>query len=353
VTRSSTVACILLALWLPAAASAQGQFSTLALETTAAVDHSFDEDGNLATNLVFDGVASAALNHGLQAIVRPFLQRSASGEWNRQIWMAALRYERAGSIGVRIDAGLIASPVGLASLTLRPHLNPTISQPASLFTPLPAADLQGTRTNLIGPVYPLGGQLTLSQLRWDVRAAVIDTSPVRPRRVFSPANPPRFPTVVVGAGVTPVIGLRIGASVARGGWLNAGESPSVTRDRDATVVAIESEFSFRFTKLSGEWVRDTLETENGRRAYSGWFLQGQQALGARWFVAGRIERMAGPLVLADAVEDQRFDGFEETLGFRLTRELTLRAGHRARRGFGRAEYEHLAAVSLVWWRRWM
>ena len=59
-------------------------------------------------------------------IVRPFASRLAnSDEWNRQIWVAQVRYERHVPVGLRVDAGLIPSPIGLANLTLRPHLNPT------------------------------------------------------------------------------------------------------------------------------------------------------------------------------------------------------------------------------------
>ena len=353
-SREMRVALCLVALLLtPAVAGAQPAFNPFAIETSAAVDQTVDDSGNFSTGVTIDGVASADLGGGFQAIVRPFVQRLASGEWNRQIWMAALRYERPGTVGVRVDGGLIASPVGLANMTLRPHLIPTISQPSSLFTPLPATGVPGPRATLIGPLYPFGGQVTVSQLTWDARVAVIDTSPARPRRIFSPANPPRFTNVVVGGGVTPVVGLRVGASVTRGGWQQAGETPLVTEDRDATIVTVEAEFAFRYTKLSGEWVRDTLETATGDRVYSGWFVQGQQTVTPRWFLAGRVERMAGPLVLPDAVIQQRFYGVEETVGYRLTPEITFRAGHRARRGFGRPGYDHQAAVSLVWWRRWL
>ena len=86
-------------------------------------------------------------------------------------------------MGVRIDGGLLGSPVGLANLTVRrPHLNPTISQPASLFSPLPAVEVRGPRGNLLGAIYPFGGQVTVSGARWDARAAVIDTSPASTAR---------------------------------------------------------------------------------------------------------------------------------------------------------------------------
>jgi hypothetical protein len=324
--------------------------SVFAIDTTAAVDEAVDESGNTTTGVILDSVVSAELGRGFQAVVRPFVQRLGSGEWNRQVWVAEVRYERQGTVGVRVDAGLIPSPIGLANSTLRPHLNPLISQPPSLFTPLPTTLPRGPRLNLLGAVYPFGGQITLSTLRWDVRAALIDTSPLRTRRIFAQANPPRFAQTVVGVGITPVIGLRIGASAAHGGWQRAGESPLVTADRDATVVTVESEFSFRHTKLAAEWVRDSLESASGNIIASGWFVQGQQTVTPRWFLAGRVERMSAPGPVAGR---QHFAGTEAVIGYRVTPDLTLRAGHRAREAFGRAGFDHQAAVSAVWWRRWM
>jgi hypothetical protein len=53
------------------------------------------------------------------------------------------------------------------------------------------------------------------------------------------------------------------------------------------------------------------------------------------------------------VAEQQLTNTEEVLGFRLTPELTLRGGHRARRGFGRPGFDHQVEVSLVWWKRWI
>lgn len=346
---------LLVLLLSPAVALAQqAQPSALAIDTSAAIDRRIDERGHASTAVILDVLVSTDLGRGFQAIVRPFAQRLASGEWNRQIWVATLRYERAGPAGLRIDGGLIPSPVGLANLTLRPHLNPTIAQPSSLFTALPPLEVRGPRTTLIGPVYPFGAQATVSGLRWDARAALIDTSPLRARRVFAQTNPPRFTNLVLGAGVTPVVGFRVGASVTHGGWIRAGEGlPAATADRDATIVTVESELAFRFTKVTGEWVRGDVETSRADRIVSGWFVQGQQTLTPRWFLAGRVEQMSGPAVLPTLVQQQRFRGVETTVGYRLTPEIVLRLGHMARRPFGRPSYDHLAAASVVWWRRWM
>jgi len=332
----------------------QARPSVLAIDTVAAIDQAFDFNGNDVWGTSVDATVSAGIGRGVEAIVWPVVQRLSSGQWNRDLWIATMRYERAGPIGVRVDGGLIPSPVGLANLTVRrPHLNPTIAQPSSLFTPLPALEIRGPRPNLLGGVYPFGGQVTVSGAHWDARAALIDTSPLRRRRTFSRTNPPRFANLVIGGGVTPVVGFRAGASLTHGGWERAGESPANAADRNATIVTVESELSFAYTKLAGEWVRDVIDTSIGNRVSSGWFVQGQQTLAPRWFLAGRVERMSSPLVLPSVVREQRFAGTEEVLGYRVTPEITVRVGHRARRGFGLPAFDHQATVSLVWWKRWI
>jgi hypothetical protein len=361
----TTCAALLCLLTLADSAAAQiAHPSRVSLDSAVAIDATADNEGLAAANIVADTLASVELGSNVQFIARPSLTRLANTranthEWNAQIWVAALRYERPGTVSVRIDGGFIPSPIGLANLLLRPHLNPTIAQPSSLFTPLPPVVLRGPRANLLGAVYPFGVSTTVSTSWWDARAAVIDSSPLRTRRVLaddSPPNPPRFANVVIGGGVTPFVGLRVGASVAHGGWLEAGESPAVTADRQATVVTVESEFSYRYTRLLGEWVRDRLETDTGTRVASGFFVQLQQTLAPRWFVAGRVERMTAPspaFGVPGTFADQRFTGVEETVGYRLTPDFTLRGSHRFREVFGSQTFTHTAAVSLVWWKRVM
>ena len=236
---------------------------------------------------------------------------------------------------------------------LRPQLNPTISLPASLFQSLPVVEVGQPRTTLLGAVYAYGANASVSGKHWDARGAFIDTSPLRTRRIFAQTNPPRFNNVVIGAGITPVVGVRVGGSVTRGGWERAGESPLITQNRDATIVTIESEVSYRYSRLLGEWVRDTIETGVGNVVASGWFVQGQQTITARWFAAMRVERMASPGLTPFATLDMQYlNGVEETVGFRVTPELTIRGDHRARRLFGRPTFDQQIAVSAVWWKRW-
>lgn len=352
-TRGTRALAFLAAL-LPVSASAQvARPSRLAIDSVVAIDQTLVEGGSYSTGVIADALASIDLGGNVQFLARPLVRRIANnGTWDAELWMAALRYERPGTVGVRIEGGLIPSPVGVANLMLRPHLNPVIAQPSSLFAALPA--VRGPRATLLGALYPLGASATVSTLRWDARVAVIDSSPLRGRDLFGDDNPPRFPNVVVGGGVTPFVGFRVGAAVARGGWLEAGESPTVTSDRRATVVTMESEFSYRYTRLVGEWTRDRLETDTGTRTATGMFIQAHQILAPRWFAAGRVERITSPpLGLATSMISQRLTGVEDTIGYRLTTDVTLRVSHRARKTFGATGYTQSVAVSAVWWKRLM
>jgi hypothetical protein len=354
-TAARGVLVVLAALAVGGPAAAQGSLP-VAVDTVVAIDHSADADVPDTTGVLFDAVASVGLGRGFEAFVRPIAQRLDRGttaEWNRQIWIATLRYQRPGDVGLRVDAGLIPSPIGLANLMLRPHLNPTIALPSALSAALPLAG--APRTTLLGFIYGYGASATVSGSRWDARAAVIDASPVRPRRIFAEAgqNPPRFGTVVLGGGVTPFVGVRVGASVTSSGWQRAGESPGITADRDVTVVTLESQVEFRHTKLQGEWVRDSFETATGRQHASGGWVQAQQTLTPRWFAAARIEQIAAPQVSPlGATVNLRLTSVEGTVGFRLTPELTFRIGHRARRTFNAPTYDNQILMSAVWWKRW-
>ena len=343
---------VVLLLAAPAAAQ-QAKPSVLSVDSAASVDVTSDANGNQVTGVFLDSLVVGDFGKNIQAIVRPQVQRLANtGEWNRQIWVAEMRYERPGTVAFRVEGGYIPSPVGLANLTLRPHVNPTIALPAELFTSIPSLEIRGPRINLLSGIYPLGVQATASATHWDARVAVIDTSPLRLRRVFGSANPPRFANVVIGGGITPLVGFRVGASLTHGGWLREGESPTITANRDANLVTIETELAFRHTSLAGEWVHDALDTSLGTRTASGWYVQGAQTLAPHWFVAGRVDRIQTTLPLGTALE-QNFNSVEETLGYRLTPEITLRASHRMRQPFGRDDWDHFGAVSIVWYRRWM
>src|SRR5262245_5910279 len=117
---TTRLACALLAALLafPASITAQTQLpSWFSIDTTAAVDRQLDSS-NATTGVMLDTFMSAKIGPGLEIYTRPFVQRLGTGEWNRQVWLAAARYERSGVVNLRVEGGLIPAPIGLANLTL-------------------------------------------------------------------------------------------------------------------------------------------------------------------------------------------------------------------------------------------
>ena len=161
-----------------------------------------------------------------------------------------------------------------------------------------------------------------------------------------------------GAGVTPIIGLRLGLSFAHGAYLTNSElvPAALTGDRTLTLVGFEGEYAVRFTKITGEVVHDTLTIPGTAAGATTWFIQGAQTLTPRWFVAGRHEGTSAPLAgsgLAYAAQPQLLAN-ELTAGFRINRDVILKASYYTRRPYAatRTGWDQQAAVQAVWQHRW-
>src|SRR5690349_20815626 len=165
--------------------------------------------------------ASAGLRLGdnWQLLFRPWFRKArpttptgAPPAWDAQLYQAALRYERPGPIATRIDVGQIVSPIGLGNLEWRPNLNPTIMPHLAYVVSMPPFDAGVARQTPIAQNYPLGAQVTVSALRWDARAALVNAAPTHGWSIGADNNPAQTPVVEGGVGVTPTIGLRLGLS---------------------------------------------------------------------------------------------------------------------------------------------
>src|SRR5262245_61766913 len=100
--------CVVVLLTAAPVAAQQARPSLLSIDSNASVDVTVDANGNDATGVFFDSLVTADFGKGIQAMVRPQVQRlSNSGEWNRQIWVAELRYERQGPVAIRVEGGYI------------------------------------------------------------------------------------------------------------------------------------------------------------------------------------------------------------------------------------------------------
>src|SRR5262245_38320445 len=179
-------------------------------------------------------------------------------------------------------------------LDWRPNLNPTIVPHLSYVVAMPAFDTTVPRQTPIAQNYPLGTQLTLSTQRWDARAAVINAAPTHGWAIGAANNPRQTPIVAGGAGITPVVGMRLGVSLARGQYATREETRARTEGRMMTLVGGEAEYAFRYTKLAGELIRTRFDTATGHADAYEYFFQGVQTLTPRLFAAARHEATSTP-----------------------------------------------------------
>ncbi len=333
-------------------ASAQEITGRVTMEAVASA--SVTSDAKDDPFLIFDAVSTIRLGRGWDGVIRPWARRMPGGDWGAEMYQLQLRYTSATRVPFRFDGGIISSPMGLATLELRPDRNPTIGAPFYYFTPLPAFDGQFDRVTLMSGGYPLGAIVSTSGQRWDVRGGVTDGTPARGRSVLSSSRAAAKPQLIVGSGVTLVPGLRFGAGLARGGYrvsttsANGQSFPAAS----ATVFNVEGEFAIGYTRLAGEWIVDRFDTTAGPAVARGFNLQAVRTLTPRWFAAGRAVRASSPVLAGPYTGRRTASSAEGTLGYRLSPEVTLRGGYEGSTSFNRAQWEHALAVSFVWAQRW-
>jgi hypothetical protein len=147
--------------------------------------------------------------------------------------------------------------------------------------------------------------------------------------------------------------MRLGAGFSHGRY-EPGTPPAgpVDGQSTATVINLEGEYAIRYTRLSGEWVRDRFDTPAGVTTARGFNVQAVQTLTPRLFAAARVTRVRAPTATTPSVLHLSSAEIEATLGYRLTTEVTLRGGYQRQRGYRDTAWGGAAVVSLVWAERW-
>jgi hypothetical protein len=343
------VAALLFA--LPAPAQELARFS---LDSVAAIDFFQGENASDRPNIIFDITGVVRLADGWLVYVRPWLRQPRNPTWEKEIYQAALQYDRRGRVATRVDAGYIVSPVGLGMMDTRPGLNPTILPHLSYLISMPLFDPTAPRVQPVSATYPLGAQLTLSTTRWDARGAIVNSAPSREFVINGDDNPRATPVVVGGAGLTPRVGLRLGISFAHGASATSDELTTKEGRRDMTLISGEAEYAFAYTKLSAEFTRTRFDTNIGADSAYAWFVQGVQTISPQWFVAARQEGVSAPPFLSGIVPGVRtyFHVTEATVGYRITADLTARGSFVSRKPFTRSSHDLQGGVSVVWAHRW-
>ena len=340
---------VLLALAESVQAQSSARFS---LDSAVGVDLFQGENTVDRPNIVVDVTAVARISDRWLLYVRPWFRQPRSPEWEKEIYQAAVQYSRPGRIATRLDLGYLASPIGLGMMDTRPGVNPTIGPHYSYILSMPAFDSSGPRVQAIAASYPPGGQFTASTDVWDARVAVIGAAPTRTYKINGSSNPPNTPVAVIGGGITPKVGLRFGASLARGDYAAGDELADIgSTGRRITMMTLEGEYAFGYTKISGEITRDRFQTVSGNAIAYAWFVQGLQTVTPRWFVAARQEGVSAPVVPTSGTAPL-MQYSEATVGYRLSMDFTLRGSFLARKSFTRSTWDQQGGVSLVWAHRW-
>ncbi len=371
--RRVVMAGVALQLGTAATAHAQDVTGRVAVEAVASASVSSADGGD--PFLIFDQISTVGVGRGWDVVVRPWARRMPGGDWAAEMYQLQARYTSTTRIPVRLDAGIISSPIGLSTLELRPDLNPTISSPFYYFVPLPAMDGNFDRVTLISGGYPLGAIASASGARWDMRGGVTDATPARSRSVFSSAKAPAAAQFVLGGGVTPATGLRFGVALALGRYrVNAISQRTMVipddsygaayatngvvakgtslPDAKASVFNIEGEYAIGYTRVTGEVVVDRFDTMISPAVSRGFNLLAVRTLSPRWFVAGRTVGASTPVLIGAAAGRRVAKSAEGTLGYRLNRTITLRAAYQGSTSFNRATWQHAIAFSTVWSQRW-
>ena len=347
-TMATTVATVLLALCAAPIAAAQESAPARLSADTAVSLSMFSNNDHVGG--MFDATISVDAGKGLTAIVRPWVWRRPDGTSTFQWYQLQVRYQTRTRLPVRIDAGIITSPLGLSTLQQRADLNPTIAPVFYYVIPLPRFDATFDGLQMISAGYPLGAMATTSGAHWDLRGGMVDGTPARPRQELKRDQRPAMPQVVLGGGVTPRAGMRFGAGFAHGRYRNA---TATVPDAQATVFNVEGEYAFNQTRVSGEWVRDRFAIASGPVTARSFYLQGVQTLTPRLFAAARVARTrTPPIVFGTERPITTYTTAELTAGYRVTRDFTVRSGYYGQRSYLATLWNHQAAVSVVWARRW-
>jgi len=331
------------------------QTSRFALDAVAAVDVDHGSQVTRKATGWFDVFGAVRIADNLDLRVRPVVFRRAfDGEWRAQMYELALRYERPGPIGLRIDAGQFSSPIGLSILENRPDKNPVVSPHSTLYLPIPRYEAGTPSTNLLAATYPLGAKVTVSGAKWDARVAVVDGSPIRGRTLFGDDQPPSMANIVAGVGVTPTIGLRFGVAVGAGDYADESEVRDQSRgDRRATLTQVEGEWAFRYTRIAGEflWTRRELATSDS--SVDGGWIEITQTIHPRIFLVARYDDQwtEWTSVPDNADRHEPYRRLETGAGFRLMPEITLRATYMTRKGYVVGFWDDQLLASIVFAKR--
>jgi hypothetical protein len=223
---------------------------------------------------------------------------------------------------VALDLGKFATPVGTFAARRFSTTNPLIGRPDGY----PVA-------------YPWGAMLSAGGglARWDARVAVVSL-PVTNESYLPDAGHALRPAV--GAGVSPLIGLRLGASYTAGPYLSrdvSGALPAGTRWQDfgQRVAAADVRFARGYFELFAELGVSRYEVPTFADDFEGttYYVEAKYTWSPRFFTAFRVERNLYVFTQVTGggawiARETNFVNGEVGAGVRIRPNLLLKASYR-------------------------
>ncbi len=220
-----------------------------------------------------------------------------------------------------IDAGRFPSPLGAFAPRRLPDVNPLVGVP-----------------DLYPVDYPWGGQVSGVLGLLDYRLAVVDRPASNKKYVPAGGARARF---VSGLGVSPTVGVRVGASFTAGPYLSREIAPSLASGASwdqfgQKVLGVDAAFSRGYLEVRGEAALSSYEVPGHPESVDGtaYYVEAKYTWAPRFFTALRIEHnkyafirpIPGPAWMGVATT---FSDAEFGLGYRLGAHTLLKASVRA------------------------
>lgn len=208
-------------------------------------------------------------------------RRGAATEYESEFEQYGVRYTA--SPRFVFDAGKIPLPIGTFAARRFSNRNPLIGAPDGY------------------PVqYPYGVLVSGAAKVLDYRAALVSLPAVHEEYTPEPSQAWR---PVIGAGITPFIGVRLGGSYTWGPYLNDEVSPGLLAQRDwrsydQRVLSADLAVSVGYAELIAEVGHSSYDVPNRAEAVEGltYYAEGKYTFTPRLYVAARLGRNDYPFI---------------------------------------------------------
>jgi hypothetical protein len=300
----------------------QGLFDTELWETDSDSRLLSDNEGSQATEGQLTLWLATELDPSVQLVVIGALTGgNAEGQTEvaTTLEQALVRTTFGRNRRLMLEAGRVPQTLGNFANRYRADVNPLIGGPTSYTTS-----------------YPQGIQFAGSVKWLDFTAGYVD------RPLINEGWVPDYDSAfrpTLDFGLTPTVGLRLGAYATEGPYLNENLQPTLApgsdwKDFDQRVVGFDLHFSRGYLELNGDYNVSSYEVPIQDRLLRGeaYYIEPKYTFSPRFFTALRLESNKYPFIRLDEngwlARESKFYDFEIGVGYRFGASSLVKASYR-------------------------